>query len=241
MNRLGRALLVALFSLGLCASWSSAQELKLAVVDMDAISAQYKALLDEQTALRNWVSERQTFLRAMENFLYVSSEEFAEAGRIYSVPQAQWTDAQKQREATLRKLSEDNERKLLDLQAKPSRTQEEQSAYNMLRDTVDARSRELDAVSQSYNEELGTRRNEVTGRLLDQVQAAIVEIAKTGGYSAVFEKAIVLHFAAPVVDITPDVLKALETKAAAAGGAAPAPAPAPAQAPAPAPAPAPAN
>lgn len=228
-------LLVALAVVTLFApTWAHAQAPKLAIVDMDAISQQYKELADQQTELQKWVSERRAFLAAMQDFMFVSSEEFQEVGRLYQTPQEQWTEEQKKRESELRKIAEDNERKFLDLQAKPSRTAEEQNAYSTLRDTYQARDRDLAAVSRAFDDELRGRRGEVENRLSGNVRQVIAKIGEEQGLTAVFDKAIVFYFSAEVKDITEDVIKALNAGAAApapaaegGGGEAPAPAPTP--------------
>lgn len=218
------------------ATFASGQALKLAVVDMDAVSEKYNELNDEQTKLQAWVKERRDLLTAMQDFLYVSAEEFQEVGRVYQVPKAQWTEAQKKREEELRGISSANERKFLDLQAMPARTAEQQNAYGQLRDTATARDRDIRAISQAFDAELRQKREEVQGKLSGNVKSVIEKVGKEQGFNAVFDKAIVFYFTAELKDITEDVLKALNAGAAA---AAPAPAPAP-ETPAPAPAPAPA-
>jgi Skp family chaperone for outer membrane proteins len=216
------------------ASLASAQELKLAVVDMDAISQQYKELADQQTELQNWVKERRAFLNAMQDFMFVSGEEFQELGRLYQVPNAQWNDEQKKREGEVRKIAEDSEKRFLDLQAKPARTAEEQNAYNVLRDTYQARERDLTAITRAFDDELRVRRGEVQDKLSGNVRTVIEQVGKAQGLNAVFDRAVVFYFSAELKDITEDVLKALNAGGAApapaaggGGGAAPAPAPAP--------------
>lgn len=215
-------------------SLAQAQAPKLAIVDMDAISQQYKELADQQTELQKWVTERRAFLNAMQDFMFVSSEEFQELGRLYQTPQGQWTDEQKKREGELRKIAEGNERKFLDLQAAPSRTAEEQNTFSTLRDTYQARERDLTAISRAFDDELRVRRGEAQDKLSGNVRGVIEKIGQEQGLTAVFDKAITFYFSAEVKDITEDVLKALN-----AGGAAPAPAAGGGGGEAPAPAPAP--
>lgn len=199
----------------LSSALSFAQNLKIAVVDIDAVSTQYKELTDRQQELGTWMNEKKAFLNSMQDFMFVSNDEFQEAGRIYQVPRAQWSEEQKKREADLRKISGDNEKKLLDLQAKPSRTPEEQNQFNTLRDTAQARERDLTAISRAFDEQLRGKRDEVQGKLKNNVMAVITDLAKTRGYTLVLDKSAAYYSMAPIDDLTPEILKALNSTPAA--------------------------
>lgn len=230
-------LVVIFVLLTLCGSLAHAQALKVAVVDIDLVSAQYKELTDRQAELGAWVTDKKTFLNAMQDFMFVSNDEFQEAARIYQVPKNQWSEEQKKREADLRKVSGDNEKKFLDLQAKPARSAEEQNQFNTLRDTFQARDRDLKAISKTFDDQLRVKREEVQGKLVTNVRAVIENLAKARAYTLVLDKSAAYFAVAPVDDITDDVLKALNASAApAATPAAPAAAPAAPATPAPAPA-----
>jgi Skp family chaperone for outer membrane proteins len=203
-----------------------AQTLKVAVVDIDLVSAQYKELTDRQQELGAWVNEKKNFLSAMQDFMFVSSEEFQEAARIYQIPRAQWSEEQKKREADLRRISGDNEKKFLDLQAKPARTADEQNQFNTLRDTFQARDRDLKAISRTFDDQLKARRDDVQGKLVTNVRAVIENLAKTRGYTLVLDKSAAYFAVAPVDDITDEVLKGLNASAATPAPATPAATPA---------------
>ena len=219
-KRLLTALVVSFALLALCASFAAAQTLKVAVVDIDLVSAQNKELTDRQAELGAWVTDKKNFLNAMQDFMFVSSDEFQEAARVYQIARPQWSEDQKRREADLRKVSGDNEKKFLDLQAKPARSAEEQNQFNTLRDTFQARDRDLKAISKTFDDQLKVRREEVQGKLVTNVRAVIENLAKTRGYTLVLDKSAAYFAVAPVDDITDDVLKGLN--AAAAPAAAPA-------------------
>jgi Skp family chaperone for outer membrane proteins len=206
--------------LGLLCAWAGAADLKVAVVDIDKVSGQYKELIDRQQELGAWVQERKTYLSSLQEFMFVSGDEFQEAARIYNVPKAQWSAEQKKREGELRKVSGDNEKKFLDLQAKPSRTPEEQNQYNTLRDTFQARDTDLKAISRTFDEQLKTKRDEVQSQLVGNVRTVIETIAKAKGYTLVVDKTVVYFVSAPIDDITEEVLKALNAAGAAGPGAA---------------------
>ena len=155
-----------------------AQTLKVAVVDIDLVSGQYKELTDRQAELAAWVNDKKSFLNVMQDFMFVSNDEFQEAVRIYQVPKTQWSEEQKKREVDLRKVSGDNEKKFLDLQAKPARSAEEQNQFNTLRDTFQARDRNLKEISRTFDEQLRGRREEVQGKLVTNVRAVIETLAK---------------------------------------------------------------
>jgi len=216
--------------LALWCAGAGAADLKVAVVDIDKVSGQYKELIDRQQELGAWVQERKSYLTALQEFMFVSADEFQEAARIYNVPKAQWSAEQKKREGELRKISEDNEKRYLDLLARPSRTPEEQNQYNTLRDTFGARDADIKGISRTFDELLKTKREEIQGKLVTNVRAVIEALAKTKGYTLVVDKSVVYFSAEPVDDITEDVLKGLNaagaaTPGAAGGTATPAPAP----------------
>lgn len=208
-KRFAASLLATIVVLMLTCAISFAQTMKIAIVDIDLVSTQYKELTDRQQELGAWMNDKKSFLNVMQDFMFVSSDEFQEAGRIYQVPRTQWSEEQKKREADLRKVSGDNEKKLLDLQAKPSRTAEEQNQFNTLRDTAQARERDLNAISRAFDEQLRTRRDEVQGKLKTNVMSVITELSKTRGYTLVLDKSAAYYAVAPVDDLTADVLKAL--------------------------------
>jgi outer membrane protein len=221
-RRLLCGLFAAIILVGLSATLAAAADIKMAVVDIDSVSSQYKDLTDKQAELGAWVKEKRDYLAAMQDFMFVSGEEFQEASRIYQVAKAQWSDAQKKREPELRTVSGNNEKKFLDLQAKPGRTAEEQNQFNTLRDIFQARDRDLKAISAEFDKQLKAKREEVQGKLVQSVRKVIEKVAGEKGYQLVIDKSAVYFVAAPVDDITDEVLKSLN-----AGGAAPAATPNP--------------
>lgn len=202
-------------ALGLSAGLAAAADVKMAVVDIDSVSAQYKELTDRQAELGAWVQEKKTYLGAMQDFMFVSGEEFQEASRIAQAPRAQWSEEQKKREAELRGISGNNEKKFLDLQAKPARTAEEQNQFSTLRDTFQARDRDLKAISTEFDKQLKEKRDEVQGKLVASVRTVIEKVSKDKGYQLVIDKSAVYFVAAPIDDITEEVLKALNATGAA--------------------------
>lgn len=202
------------------ATAAAAADVKMAVVDIESVSSQYKELIDRQQELGAWVQDRKSFLAAMQDFMFVSSEEFQEASRILQVPQTQWSAEQKKREGELRGISTANEKKFLDLQAKPARTPEEQNQYSVLRETFQARDQDLKAVSLTFDQQLKAKRDEVQGKLVTNVRSVIEKVARDSGYQLVLDKSAVYYVAAPIDDITEQVLKSLNAGTPAAPGAA---------------------
>lgn len=201
----------------LAAGYSQTAELKIAVVDIDQISGQYKELLDRQQELNKWVQEKKDFLNELQDFMFLSAEEFQEMARLLQIPKAQWTEEQKKRESELRNISANNEKKYLDLQAKPNRTAEEQNQFNTLREMFLARDRDLKALSSTFDQQLKKQREEIQGKLVGNVRAAIEAVAKAKGYQLVLDKSAVYFVTAPVEDITSEVLKSLNSAGAASG------------------------
>jgi len=199
------------------AGYAQTAELKLAVVDIDQISGQYKELLDRQQELNKWVQEKKDFLNELQDFMFLSAEEFQEMVRLLQIPKAQWTEEQKKRESDLRNISANNEKKYLDLQAKPNRTAEEQNQFNTLREMFLARDRDLKALSATFDQQLKKQREEVQGKLVGNVRAAIEAVAKAKGYQLVLDKSAVYFVTAPIEDITSEVLKSLNAAGAASG------------------------
>ncbi|MBU0607689.1 MAG: OmpH family outer membrane protein, partial [Armatimonadetes bacterium] len=214
------SLAAVILALGLSPALAAAADLKMAVVDIDSISAQYTELTSRQAELGAWVQDKKSYLASMQDFMFVSGEEFQEASRIYQVARAQWTDEQKKREAELRKISGDNEKKFLDLQAKPARTAEEQNQFSTLRDTFQARDRDLKAISAEFDKQLKQKRDEVQTKLVASVRAVIEKVSKDKGYQLVIDKSAVYFIAAPIDDITAEVLKSLNAGGATTPGAA---------------------
>jgi len=192
---------------------ATAQELKIAVVDVDKIGDQYKELADRQKELQELAKQGKAVVAALQGLYFVSADEFQEGARIYQTPADQWTDAQKKREAELRKISTDNERIFYDLRAKPNRTAQETNQFNVLYDTAQARDRDCKAMAQAFDEELRKKREEVQQKLVANVRVVIEKVAKAMGLTIVLDKTAVLYVVAPVVDITNDVLKELNVGA----------------------------
>ena len=216
--RLSHVVPVLLLAIVTVCSLAPAQTFKIAVVDMDAVSQQYKELADRQKELEAWIQEKTAFVKALRDFEFLSAEEFQEVARIYQVKRDQWTDAQKKREADLRGICTDNEKRFADLEGKPARTPQEQNQFNTLRDTLSGRDKDLEAISRKFDDELKARKDEVQMKLAGNVRGVIEVVAKAKGYTLVLDKRAVFYSVAPVDDITSEVLKSLNTAAAPATG-----------------------
>lgn len=186
-----------------------AQELKIAVVDIDQVSDEYRELAEKQQELQNWVNEKRAFMENIQLYLFVSSEEFQEVITIHQTPRAQWSEEQKKREADLRKVSEENERIFRELQAKPARTAQEQNQFNTLSDTLDARDRDMQVIASTFHQELQKRRDGLQTQLVDNVRAVIEAAAKAKNFTLVLDKSAVFYSATPIEDLTADILQRL--------------------------------
>jgi Skp family chaperone for outer membrane proteins len=219
------AFLAVLLLPTLSGSRACAQTMKIAVVDMDAVSDQYKEFVDKQAELQAWVAEKKGLITALQEFMFLSSSEFQEIINIYQTRKSNWTDAQRKREAELRKVSDDNEKRFLDLQAKTGRTAEEQNQFNTLRDTYQARDADMGKFSKQLEDELKTKRLEIQTKMVGNLRTVIETVSKAHACTLVIDKSAVHYFAAPVEDLTADVLKALNgtvpTTPPAGGGNAP--------------------
>lgn len=210
-----RGTLILLAAILLSAPLALAADMKIAVVDIDSVSAKYKELNDKQAELGAWVREKRDYIEAMKEFMFVSKTEFEEVSRIYNGPRDKWTPEQTKRDGEIKQISSDNEKRFVDLQALPSRTPEQQNQYNVLRDTFEARGKDLDAIRAEFDRQLKERREAVQGKLVGNVRAVIEKTAKDKGYTMVLDKSAVYFVTAPIDDITDDILKALNAGAAA--------------------------
>lgn len=215
------SLALILLLTGVVVSGASAQALKVAVVDVQGIHGQYKALLTQEEVLNTWYREKRGYLETLDKYTIVSGEEFQEIVKLYETPKAQWTAEQAKREAEIAAIAATNEKKFGELQSVTGRTAEQNHQFNALSEMWRERRRELDALAQKYTGELKTKRTDMETVITAALTKVIEEVAKAKGFTLVLDKAFAYFSAPPVEDITADVVKALnESKGAGDGGGA---------------------
>lgn len=187
----------------------AAAPLKIGYVDLDAVSDQYQALLTRQQELRDWARVKAEYISALNDFVFLSKENFDEVVAIYELPKATWTDAQKTREAELRTVAEGKEKAHLDLRAKAQRTPEEQDQFNSMQETIDARRADINKLATQIEQEYLSKRSDAQMSLVTAVKGIIEKVSKEQGYDLVLDKALVFFAADKITDLTPAVLAEL--------------------------------
>jgi Skp family chaperone for outer membrane proteins len=210
------------------ASPVAAPAVKVGVVDVDAISKQYQELNKEQSDLQKWAADRQRYLDDLEKYMFLSQADFNEALTIIDLPIPR-PEAKAGRLKELENLSADKEKRYLELRAKTNRDAKEGDEFNGLTDIGTARQQQIDGIKRKISEDGDKRLADARTALMAKVKDMIAQIAKEGGYTFIFDKAVVYSGGD---DISQTVVDRLNK-------ANPAPTPAPAPAPAPTPAPAP--
>jgi Skp family chaperone for outer membrane proteins len=208
--------LLGLFA-ALTSSLASAQELKIAVLDMEKVRTGFTEAVQSKNQLGAYVQDKMSYLRNLENYLFVAGTEFQEVAAIIKLPKAQWTADQKKREAEVLAIAQENEKKFTELQSKSPRTAEENHQYNALQEMLRDRSRDRDKIAAVYQEELGAKSNEVQAKLMSRLQQVIETMSKEKGYNLVLDKAVTFYVGAPLVDVTEDVIKLLNAATPAQG------------------------
>lgn len=187
--------------------------LKVGIVDLDKVSEQYQKLAEEQKNLRAWATSRASFVSTLSRYVFLSEQNFAEMSEIIDQPAAKWSDAQKKREEELRKVSEQKERRFLDLRAKNDRTPEEEDEFNSLSEAFDARRADMDKLAASVEQEYMTKRDAAQGTLVTSVRDIIVSIAGEQGFDLVLDQTTVFFNSGNVVDLTSLVIERLNKPA----------------------------
>lgn len=214
VNRFGAAVILALM-VGVAASLAptaSAQEpagMKIGFVDLDTISAQYQALLTRQQELRDWARVKADYISALNDFVFLSKENFDEITAIYELDKATWTDAQKARDAELRAVAEGKEKAHLDLRAKPQRTPEEDDQFKSMQETIDARRADINKLATQIEQEYLSKRSDAQMSLVNSVKEIIEKVGKDQSFDLVVDKALVFYAGEKIVDLTPAVLAEL--------------------------------
>ncbi|HCU36820.1 MAG TPA: hypothetical protein DGT21_15635 [Armatimonadetes bacterium] len=191
------------------ASAQEAAPLKIGYVDLDAVSDQYQALLTRQQELRDWARAKAEYIAALNDFVFLSKENFDEVVAIYELQKATWTDAQKAREAELRAVAEGKEKLNLDLQAKAQRTAEEQDQFNSMQETISARRADINKLATQIEQEYLAKRSDAQMSLVTAVKGIIEKVSKDQGFDLVVDKALVFYAADNITDLTPAVLAEL--------------------------------
>lgn len=182
----------------------SSSAIRVAKVNLTKIEQEFGELRARQDDLQAWADERGGFIPRLTGFLFLSDENFQEAAAILqrAVPDEQ----AKKRLEELRKVSEDKEKRYLDLRANTQRKPEEDDEFNSLRETYEARQKKLEELNRQFQQELRQKRLEEIGMLMSKVEEAITAEAEAQKFDYVFDAEVLFVGG---VDITEEVLKRL--------------------------------
>jgi len=189
------------------------QQLKVGVVDLDTISEQYKELISRQNELRDWAQARAKYVEELKNYMFLSEQNFAEIVQLLEVPRAKWTDPQKKREDELRKVSEQKEKRFLDLQAKTDRAPGDEDEFNTLAETYDTRRADITKRATAIEQEYLNKRADAQMSLASSVREIIVGLAQEQKYDLVLDSATVFYSSEHITDLTPAVIEKLNKPA----------------------------
>ena len=221
-----RALLVLALGAA-CALTSYAQDdavtPKIATVSLARVQAGYTQLHTQEIELGQWLQSRKSYHDQLTNFVFLPKKEFEESVELVR-KEPPLAEADQTRLGELLRISDKNDARFAELQAKPDRTAEETAEFNALQDMYDASVGTLKSLQQSIVEELGTKRNTALAGLMDTVQQAVIDTAKDGGYDLVLDADMVFYGGEDITDAVIERLNAGTEQPAAAQPAADQPA-----------------
>lgn len=183
---------------------------RMAIVDVERLEKEYKALRDKQSELEKLRGRDSEILQEVSQYSFLSAELFKEVVAIASLPQP-WPEDKAARAAELRKISEDKEKEFLALRANTQRTPEQEDRFKELQDLVQAREADMRQLEQSFLQQLLNHQRQLQTELLTHVRETIRTVAKDKKYDFVFDNSIVFFGGD---DITEDVLQVLNAEPA---------------------------
>ncbi len=187
-----------LLATGLAVAWGQEAEpeppaaAKVAFVDISTVSSEYEALQEKDAELKAWLAGQGDYLLSLQDFIFLSEDNFNEALAIIDLPRPIPAD-EVERLKELAALSAQKEKLFLELESKSPRTTEEADKFSVLREGRNARLQQLAqleaTINQQYQERITTAREE----LMRNVEKAIAEYAQENGYEMVLDQAFVLY------------------------------------------------
>jgi Skp family chaperone for outer membrane proteins len=185
--------------------------MKVGMVDLDVIAEQYRELAARQDELRTWAQTRARFIDQLRNYLFLSEQNFAEVAELLQTPRDKWTDAQVTREEELRKVSEQKEKRFMDLQANTGRTPAEGDEFNSLSDTYEARHADITARATAIEQEYFDKRMQTQASLVSSVREIITKVAEDDKYDLVVDSSMIFYCSDQITDLTALVLESLNS------------------------------
>ncbi len=171
---------------------SSAAAAKVAVVDITIVGEEYVALHQKNAELEAWLSRRALYLESLEDYVFLSEDNFNEVLEILNMAPPV-PDEKQARLEEIAALSEQKERRFAELEAKSPRTTAEAEEFSTLREVRDGRRRDLSDLAISIDEEYMQQRMLARRQLRRNVEQAVADYAQEQGYDLVLERAVVIY------------------------------------------------
>lgn len=209
-------IMLLLLAFGTVAHAQEAPALRVALVSLQKIEANFTALRTQEDTLGQWLQSQRSLHDELANYVFLSSADFAEVAEILKKPRP-LSDEDQARLAELRAISDQKDARYVELRAKTDRTPAENDEFNSLQDILEARQADLARVRESIMSELDDRRKTALAGLMTRVDEAIKAEAEAGGYDLVLDATMVFLGG---IDITDAVIARLNAEAGEAGAAA---------------------
>jgi len=183
---------------GLAATWGQEAEpqppapANVAFVDISAVSSEYQALQTKDAELKAWLGGRGDYLQSLQDFIFLSEDNFNESLAILGQPKS-IADEKLKRLDELEALSLQKEQLYRDLESKSPRTTEEADKFSTLREGLIARQQQLAQLEAIINQQYRERVEAARTELMGTVEQAVAEYAQENGYDIVLDRAFVLY------------------------------------------------
>ncbi len=182
------------------AEGEAASRLHVAIVSIEKISNEYTALSEKDQEIRQWLGERQQYREELEDFAFLSQENFNEVLQIYELSRP-LPEGKAARLEELRSLCAEKLHRFVELRAKADRTPGEDEEFDSLKEVADARQQQLAALEQQIMAEYRGKVDQAQGQLLKVVEKVITQYAQEHNYDLVLDAAWVLYGGEDITDL----------------------------------------
>ncbi len=190
--------IIILLTTGLAASWGQEAEPqppaagKVAFVDISTISSEYQALQEKDAELKAWLTGRHNYLVSLQDYIFLSEDNFNEALAIVDQPKP-IAEEKVKRLDELAALSLQKEQLYRELESKSPRTTEEADQFSTMREGLGARQQQLAQLEATINQQYQERVTTAREQLMGNVEEVIAQYAQENGYDIVLDRAFVLY------------------------------------------------
>ena len=165
---------------------------RVAFVDISAVSNEYQALQKKDAELKAWLTGRHDYLVSLQDYIFLSEDNFNEVLAILDQPKPIPDDKLKRLDE-LAALSAQKEQTFRELESKVPRTTEEADQFSTLREGMIARQQQIRQLENDINEEYQKRVKAARDELMRNVEEVIAQYAQENGYDIVLDRAFVLY------------------------------------------------